>query len=428
MAGLLGARPSVGFVEGDLGCKPRQAEDEAPLMELLFLLLPVAAASGWWIARRTSKPNSDHGSERAPTFFRGLNYLLNEQPDKAIDVFLKLAEMDSETVETHLALGSLFRRRGEVDRAIRIHQSLVARRSLSTSQRGFAQYELGRDYMLAGLFDRAESLFNELVEMELQQERALRGLIEIYQAEKEWPRCLAMAEKLQRISDEPLRTEIAQYHCEMAEECLRVGDTDRARAHLLDGQAVDANCIRASMLQAQMEMTAGDAETAALLYLRVAERGPRYLPAMLPGLLECWRRLGRQQVAGALETLFRAHPSPPLMLELSNAVEHEQGAQPALDFLKAYLREHADLAGAERLLELRLRLRGGQGSADGDATLLEVIRHLLALQAVYQCEHCGFEARALHWQCPSCKRWGSIKAIEPYPIADPAVLKQRRIA
>lgn len=395
-------------------------------MELLFLLLPVAAASGWWIARRTAKPRAEGGSERAPTFFRGLNYLLNEQPDKAIDVFLKLAEMDSETVETHLALGSLFRRRGEVDRAIRIHQNLVARQSLNTAQRGFALYELGRDYMLAGLFDRAESLFNELVEMDLQQERALRGLIEIYQAEKEWPRCLETAEQLQRVSDESLRTEIAQYHCELAEECLRAADTDTARAHLLDGQAVDPDCIRASMLQAQMEMTAGDAETAALLYRRVVERGPRYLPAMLPGLLECWRRLGRDRVAGELKALFSAHPSPPLMLELSDALERERGSESALAFLEGYLRQHADLAGAERLLELRLRC--GERAADGDATLLGVIRHLLALQAVYQCEHCGFEARALHWLCPSCKRWGSIKAIEPYPIADPAVLKQRRIA
>ena len=394
-------------------------------MEFLFLLLPVAAASGWWIARRTAQNRAGSDCERAPAFFRGLNYLLNEQPDKAIDVFLKLAEVDSETVETHLALGSLFRRRGEVDRAIRIHQSLVARGSLNTAQRGFAQYELGRDYMLAGLFDRAESLFNELVEMGLQQKRALRGLIEIYQAEKEWPRCLEMAEQLQSVSEQSMQTEIAQYHCEMAEECLRAGDTDRARTHLLDAQSGDPDCIRASMLQAQMEMTAGDAETAALLYRRVAERGPHYVPAMLPGLIGCWTRLGHKQVASELEALFRAHPSPPLMLELSDAIEREQGTGAALEFLESYLRSHADLAGAERLLELRLR---GGDAARGDATLLEVTRHLLAVQPVYQCEHCGFEARALHWQCPSCKRWGSIKAVEPYPIADPAVLKQRQIA
>jgi lipopolysaccharide biosynthesis regulator YciM len=176
-----------------------------------------------------------------------------------------------------------------------------------------------------------------------------------------------------------------------------------------------------------MEMERGDAATALVLYRHLARRGPRYLPAMLPGLLECYRRLGRTQVADELRELFRAHPSPPLMLELSDAIERERGAGPALDFLDAYLREHADLAGAERLLELRLRSEPEQ-ARQGDATVLEVLRHLLARQPAYQCDHCGFEARALHWHCPSCKHWGSIKALEPDPIADPAVLKQRRIA
>ena len=396
-------------------------------MEWLFLLLPVAAASGWLVARRAENKRADAVGDDDPCFFRGLNYLLNEQPDKAIDVFLKLAEVDSDTVETHLALGSLFRRRGEVDRAIRIHQNLVARTSLSVAQRGFALYELGRDYMLAGLFDRAESLFSELVEQRLQQKRALRGLIEIYQAEKDWRRCLETADRLKRMSDQPMTVEIAQYHCELAEECLRAGDPGQARAHLLDAQSVDPDCIRAAMVQAQMEMESGDAATALVLYRHVARRGPRYLPAMLPGLLECYRRLGRTQVAEELGDLFRIHPSPPLMLELSNAIERERGASSALEFLEDYLHEHADLSGAKRLLELRLRSQP-EPARKSDATLLEVVRHLVAEQPAYQCDHCGFEARALHWQCPSCKRWGSIKTLEPVAIADPAVLKQRRIA
>lgn len=396
-------------------------------MEWLFLLLPVAAASGWYVARRAERKRLDTGYDADPAFFRGLNYLLNEQPDKAIDVFLRLAEVDGETVETHLALGSLFRRRGEVDRAIRIHQNLVARSSLSAAQRGLALYELGRDYLLAGLFDRAESLFRELVEHKLQLKRALRGLIEIYQVEKDWPRCLETAEQLQRLTDQPMQTEIAHYHCELAEECLRHGDAVAARAHLLDAQSVNPDCIRATMVQAEMEMAGGDAETALVLYRHLARRGPRYLPAMLPGLLECCRRLGRNQVAAELKELFRAHPSPPLMLELSDAIEREQGARAALDFLDDYLREHADLAGVERVLELRLR-SDPERARTSDGTLLEVIRHLLAMQPVYQCDQCGFEARALHWQCPSCKNWGSIKAVEPDPISDPAMLKQRRIA
>jgi lipopolysaccharide biosynthesis regulator YciM len=393
-------------------------------MEWLFLLLPVAAASGWWLARREAR--SSTGTQRGTNFFHGLNYLLNEQPDKAIDVFLKLAEVDSETVETHLALGALFRRRGEVDRAIRVHQNLVARRSLDDAHRGYALYELGRDYMLAGLFDRAENLFKELVERGLQQKRALRGLIEIYQAEKEWPKCLETAEALQRLASVPMGTEIAQYHCELAEEYLRDGHTDRARSHLLDAQAVDADCIRASLLHAHMEMSAGDPETAALLYRRVAQRGPRYLPAMLPALLECWRRLGRDSIMTELEALFGQHPSPPLMLRLCEAILSERGVAAAREFLVDYLSQHADLSGVERLLALRLGVQH-PASAE-DRVLLDVISHQLALQPVYQCDQCGFEARDLHWQCPRCKHWGSIKAVEPEPIAQPPVLRQRQIA
>ena len=393
---------------------------------LLFLLLPVAAASGWVAARRSGSRHQDPVERPAPAFFRGLNYLLNEQPDKAIDVFLRLAEVDSETVETHLALGSLFRRRGEVDRAIRVHQNLIARTNLSTQQRGYALYELGRDYMCAGLFDRAEGLFKELTELKIQQRRALRGLIEIYQQEKDWPRCLETAEQLQRITGEPMSIEIAQYHCEMAEECLRDGQTASARAHLLDAQAVDRNCIRATMLQARMELAGGQPATAAMLYRLVAERGPRFVPAMLPGLLECWRLMERTEVAEDLEQLFRAHPTPPLMLELAAAIERERGADAATAFLVDYLDGRADLAGAERLLAMRVE--ASDEPVFGDRTLLAVLRHLLAAEPVYQCDHCGFKARDLHWQCPSCKWWGSIKAREPDAIGTAAESSQQQSA
>ncbi|MFP4280779.1 MAG: lipopolysaccharide assembly protein LapB [Halochromatium sp.] len=391
------------------------------LMQWLFLLLPLAAASGWLIARRSGsgrRGESRCGSPN-PVFFRGLNYLLNEQPDKAIDVFLSLAEVDGETAETHLALGALFRRRGEVDRAIRIHQNLVARETLSSAQRGYALYELGRDYMLAGLFDRAESLFLELVEQGLQDRRALRGLIEIYQAEKDWRRCLETANQLRQRSDEPIHTEIAHYHCELADECRRHGQRDEARAHLLDAQAIDPNCIRATLIQARMEMERNDPASAWMLYRHLARRGPDYLPAMLPELLQCCQQLGRQGVTEELGELFAAHPSAPLMRELSRAIEREQGPPAALSFLTDYLARHADLVGVERLLELRLSGPPQQTLA-GDRQLLAVIRHLVTAQPGYRCDQCGFEARALHWQCPSCKHWGSIKAVAPPPLCQPA--------
>jgi len=167
------------------------------MLNLLWLLLPVAAASGWWVARHTELVSQARKkSSLTSDYFKGLNYLVNEQPDKAIEVFIRVVEVDSETIETHLALGSLFRRRGEVDRAIRIHQNLIARPSLNREQRTQALLELGQDYMNAGLLDRAESLFLELVELDAHTVRALQLLADIYEQEKDWQACLDIVEQL----------------------------------------------------------------------------------------------------------------------------------------------------------------------------------------------------------------------------------------
>jgi len=386
--------------------------------EWLLLLLPLAAASGWWAAMRSLNKRGAAGNAPDPAFLRGLNYLLNEQPDKAIDVFVKLAEVDNETVETHLALGSLFRRRGEADRAIRIHQNLVARTNLDKEQRAFALYELGQDYMRAGLFDRAESLFGELVEMNVHRERALVGLREIYQQEKDWVRCLEVVQKLSAVTGEPMCTEIAQYHCELAEEALKTGDGEAAEEHLREAQSADRRCVRATVLQAQMAMARGDAQAATAFYHRVAAQDPQFLPDILPDLMEAYRRCGRQDVLEQLRHLYRNHPSPALMLILADAIEREEGDDAAMAFLITYASEFADLAGLERLLELEgRRLSDNAQARAAHRAVLTVLRHLRARQPEYQCEHCGFVARRLHWQCPSCKHWGTIKPLMPQPLA-----------
>jgi lipopolysaccharide biosynthesis regulator YciM len=383
-------------------------------MEWLFLLLPVAAVSGWWLARYGQSRRSIQSNGPDAAFLRGLNYLLDQRPDKAIDIFLRLAEVDGETVEIHLALGSLFRRRGEVERAIRIHQNLVARTGLDREQRGFALYELAQDYMRAGLFDRAESLLLELVEIEPQGRRALKALIEIYQQEKDWANALGVAERLERLSERPLAVEIAHYRCELAEEALRAGATEQAATHLHAAQAVHPQCVRAIMLQARMEMDRGDATAALRLCRQVAEQGPRFIPDMLPQLLEAMERLDGADAQAELRRLYLAQPSPALMSALADVIQRDRGPAAALDFLTEHLKEHADLTGIERLLALQTAVQG-DGAGGCPEVVLRGVRRLRAQQAAYQCDQCGFVARRLHWQCPSCKHWGTIKAAQPGP-------------
>lgn len=388
------------------------------MIELLFLLLPVAAASGWWLARRDPGQRRTAIGAPHPAFLRGLSYLVEEQPDKAIDMFLALVQVDAETVETHLALGSLFRRRGEVDRAIRIHQNLISRKTLSLEQRGDALLELGRDYMSAGLLDRAESLFQELVELGLHDERALRSLREIYEQERDWPRCLLVAERLESLTGQSMSLAISQYHCELAEEARRLGDALGAGEQLALARRAHPECVRATMLEGHAALDGGDPGRALELFMQVAEQRPSYVPEILPALIEALRQLGREDVPAVLETLAQRHCSPALILTLSDALEQGQGPEAAMKLLTRYLSTFADLAALEHLLHLEseARITPDPAGRERARVALHVIRHLVTRQPVYQCDHCGFQARSLHWQCPSCRSWGSVIPVQPEPM------------
>lgn len=396
------------------------------MIEMLFLLLPIAAASGWWLARRELRTPVDRAGAAHPDFLRGLNYLLQEQPDKAIDLFLTLPEVDDETVETHLALGSLFRRRGEVDRAIRIHQNLVARKPLGNALRGDALFELGQDYMCAGLLDRAEALFQELVEFGLQRKRALHALRDIYQRERDWTRCLEVAKRIEPLADQSLAVEIAHYHCELAEDAERRQDRETARQQLKLAQEADPNCVRAAMLEGRAALADGDPQLAVTLFLRVAERGATFVSEILPALIEALRQTDRDRPLVQLEALTRRCPSAPLWLSLAEAVERTQGTAAAFDLLTGYLTHHADLAVLERLLDLQARTSAADEPVRRRLEVaLGVVRHLRFRQPVYQCDHCGFQARSLHWQCPSCKQWGTVVPVQSDAIGDPDPCSER---
>ncbi|MCP4995111.1 MAG: lipopolysaccharide assembly protein LapB [Gammaproteobacteria bacterium] len=383
------------------------------MVELLWLLLPIAAASGWIAARRSGDGGGSSGGQVShdPAYFKGLNYLLNEQPDKAIDVFVEMLEVDSETVETHLALGSLFRRRGEVDRAIRIHQNLIARPTLSRDQRTQALLELGQDYMRAGLFDRAENLFGELVEMGSLQQPALRNLRVIYEQEKEWDRCLEVAIKLEKLSGESLAVECAHYHCELAEIDLDSKNYDQVALHLKRALGRDPNCVRATILQAEMEASRSNCKLAIKSYKRVEKQNPDFLSEILPSMAGCYRQLGgRQELVNYLQKLVDQKQGIAPVLALIEFVQSDKGDQAALDLLTTTVQKQPSLDGVDRLITLNLKRADG-AEAETLKLLQEVIEKLRNQQPIYQCSKCGFTAKTLHWHCPSCKAWSSIKPV-----------------
>lgn len=405
-----------------------------PIEQLIGLLALVLAAmgAGWALARwgRAPAPRSGYSFPRVE-YFKGLNFLLNEQPDKAIEVFIRMVEVDSDTVETHFALASLFRRRGEVDRAIRLHQNLIARPNLSRVNRYQALRELGEDYMRAGLFDRAESLFLELVDIRPHMETALRQLVAIYEQQKDWDQAIAMRRKLETAIGENQNAIIAQYFCELA--AAHTGGSDgRAVLKLLKrAQAFDRDNVRAGIMLGELALRTGEPQLAVRYFRRVLESDVVFASEVLPALAAAFARLGEE---GGLDDLLRGLTArmPTAVSEVAlAAILHPELATPEAERCVAvYIRTSQALHGLHDILTA---MTGSESDDKLDEPenlkpLEEALRRLLAQGANYRCGQCGYAGKTLYWQCPSCRAWGSTKPYHdfsltprrPVPLVAPA--------
>ncbi|WP_027080375.1 lipopolysaccharide assembly protein LapB [Luteimonas mephitis] len=382
----------------------------------LFLLLPIAALSGWVIGRRGGERHSDTQVSRlSTTYFRGLNYLLNEQPDKAIELFLHIAELDKDTFETQVALGHLFRRRGEVDRAIRLHQGLVQRPDLSDPQKVQALLALGEDYMRSGLLDRAETVFTDLAKIDQRAPQALKHLIGIYQAERDWPKAIENASRYEAATGEPMGKLIGQFECELAERLRAAGDAAGAREAVARAYAADSNLVRAGILEGRIEVDAGNDVAAIRAFERAARHDPEFLPEVLPPLLAAYERVGDGPGArNFLSEMSEHYRGIAPVLALTRLVEAEDGVADARAYLARQLKDRPSVRGEAALIDLTLA-----AGADPAATLQDlkhITDQLLVRNPSYRCSRCGFGARSHHWQCPSCKEWGTIKPLLNYAV------------
>ena len=379
----------------------------------LALLIPAAFLFGAWTARRASVRRSGAKvSELSSDYFRGLNYLLNEEQDKAIEVFLKLAEYNRDTVETHLALGNLFRRRGEVDRAIRLHQHLVSRPDLSDAMKTVALLELGEDYMRAGLLDRAEVLFADLVAMDAHAPSALRHLIGIYQHERDWLKAIEHARRLEAMTGEDESTVIAQFYCELAEQARAQGGRSDARAYLDQALASQPGCIRAFMITGRLLAEDGQHARAVELYEQAIATDISFVPDILPLLLASYARSGQMARAERfLRELLGRYSGITPVLALTKLYEQRDGQRAAIDFLTTQLRKRPSVRGLMTLIDATMERMQGE-ARDNFLILRDLTRKLIEGQAMYRCNRCGFGAKAHHWQCPSCKSWDTIRSIQ----------------
>ncbi|KQQ86766.1 lipopolysaccharide assembly protein LapB [Massilia sp. Leaf139] len=373
-----------------------------------LLAVPVFFGLGWIAARVDIKQILSESRTLPRAYFKGLNLLLNDQPDKAIDAFIEIVTLDPETADMHFALGNLFRRRGEIERAIRVHQNLLARPDLPLEQRTQAQYELGMDYLKAGLLDRAEETFNGLVDGSYSVQ-AQRALLEIYQREKEWSRAIEAATGLQSSGAGARQKEIAQFYCELAQDALVRTDLPDALALLDKALHADRNSVRATMLLGDAMLAQGDVESAISTWKRVEQQSVPHVALVAGRLMDGYRRVGRPQEGVNLLRSYLAEASSIDLIEVVfKAVIELDGVDAAKQLVLDELRRNPTLLGLDKLLEARLM--------DAPAHIweeLSMVKNLIhgytAKLARYQCGHCGFKARQYYWQCPGCSRW------ETYP-------------
>ncbi|QDX82613.1 lipopolysaccharide assembly protein LapB [Denitratisoma sp. DHT3] len=373
-----------------------------------LLALPAFFILGWVAARIDIKHLVRESRALPRSYFRGLNFLLNEQPDKAIEAFLEAAKVDTETIELHFALGSLFRRRGETDRAIRVHQNLVDRDGLSAEQRLHALSELGQDYLKAGLLDRAEGIFLKL-RGTIRDEDALRFLLEIYQQEKEWAKAIDTAAAMPGHADHIWQKEMAEFHCELAASELLHGRSDAARQHLDEALRANRKCVRATILQGDLAWNDNDAEGAIEAWKRVEGQSPAYLALVAGKLVEAHVRLGRaEQGLQLLRGYLERNPSLDLLDVVAQMTLQESGPEAAYQLVRDELRRNPTLLGLNKLLEAQVTMAPPERRSD-----LELVRNLIHAHtrrvARYRCDSCGFKARQFHWRCPACGGW------ETYP-------------
>ena len=369
-----------------------------------LLALPLFFALGWLAARIDIKHLVSESRALPRSYFKGLNFLLNEQPDKAIEAFIEVVKVEPQTIELHFALGSLFRRRGETERAIRMHQNLVERVDLPQQQKFDALFELAQDYLKAGLLDRAEELFAKL-RGSAHEEAALKYLLEIYEQEKDWLKAIEIAQQLETVTGQSHQKEIANFYCEMASREIMESRPEAARPHLERALTHHRLCVRANVLLGDLEIALNRHEAAIDAWKRIEMQNPEYLALVAERLIGAYKHLDKaNEGLNLLRGLLDKYSSLDVLNVVFTCILEQQGAEPAYQLVRDEMRRSPTLLGLDKLLEAQLLDAPVQRRQDLELVKNLVHQHTRTL-AMYKCDNCGFRARQYYWHCPACGEW-----------------------
>lgn len=372
--------------------------------ELWYLIVvPLLFIAGWWFRGLDQRQREQE--QRPGTYYKGINLLLNDQPDKAIDAFIEVVKLDPETIELHHALGNLFSRRGEFDRAVRIHNHLLNREDLPSHERSLALFELGNDYLKAGIYDRAEESFQRLLKEPEYRLDAMRSLLKIYCTEKEWNKAIEVANTLEKQAGENHQVEMGHFHCELAALEMRAKHFDQAKLELEKALQVDRKSVRALIMLGNLSMLNNDPNAALQYWAQVEKVSPEHLTLVMVQIAQAYEAIGQHdQAMNLINRALEDHSSVETLSIALDLIIKSEGEKAAEKFLKEELERRPTLWAYEKLSELRLK-------ANTDDSELELLTGLLkpyvSRPGRYRCSHCGFKAKGFQWLCPGCSSWGS---------------------
>jgi lipopolysaccharide assembly protein B len=386
---------------------------------VFWLTLVGTLAVGWGITGWRTWVRRRRRIRRRARYLEGVRFLLDDKPDRALEVFLSLAELDDETVDTHFALGSLYRRRGEVNRAIRVHQHIVDRSNLNPAHREAALTELARDYFRAGLYDRAEKLFQELADRGHEPAVALQHLIRIYEFQHDWPQAAAAHERLRTVGVPEQPSAIAHYWCEMAEQAIADKDLPQALEHLQRAGREQNDFGRAGILRGDLARKQGDPAQALQLYRRVVRRDFHLLAIVLPRLADAARQAGEpQQFDATLEELIRLGRGNHAEIAYAAIVSGYYDDPVILECVRQMLTIDSDL----RDMAAAFLPPGAEPSREQLRAIAGALRNVVLRHARYKCSECGLDSSTFLWHCPGCHSWDTLRGVAALEFLPKAAL------
>lgn len=377
--------------------------------ELWYLAaVPLLFGAGWFLRGLDSKQRSMETQGLDDNYFAGLSLLLANEPDKAIDRFIEVVRLDPETIELHHALGNLFRRRGEFDRAIRIHSYLTNRAELSDKERSLALSELALDFLKAGIYDNAEEAYQLLSKIPERRVEALSALMRIYCTEREWQKAVEAAEQLSRESGRDLTADMAHFYCELSEIARGSNDAERAREFALRAAALNPVSVRALSILADLAMGAGKTEEAFQYWEKIETDAPRFVPLIASKKADVLAATDKKAAAAYLKKVFEQTGSTDVLSAAVKKIAVWLSPEESLSFATEAVRRSATLSAFAVYCNVRKTL----SPENEEAKLLSDITQKQAKKlGRYQCRCCGFLAHTFAWQCPGCEKWDAFPPV-----------------